>query len=83
MESDEFGGYLEDAVVRMSLPVGERSLLSSSIPSVVRKAQLTGRGQKGLKAGRAGGGVCVKDPEVRKGMAPPMSLKGRPVRLEC
>lgn len=43
---------------------------SSSIPSVVRRAQLMGQEQKGLQAGREGD----KGPEVRKGMAPPMNL---------
>lgn len=55
-------------------------MLSSSIPSVVRKAQRMGQGQRGLEAGVGGGD---KGPEVRKGIAPPMSRKGRPVRLEC
>lgn len=65
MESDEFGGYLEDGMVRMSLPAGRAAchLQASQVSDGARA-------EKGLKAGRAG----VKGSEVRKGMVPPMSL---------
>lgn len=69
MESDEFGGYLEDGMVRMSLPAG-RAACHLQASQVSERHSRWGAGRKGLKAGRAG----VKGSEVRKGMVPPMSL---------